>query len=172
MIYELMPGSRVLIDSSALVYLVENIPRRGQAVASFLDNLRTIGGKPFASVLVMTELLERPLARSDQELALRYRRFLADASSLVLVPVDVEVAEKAARLLANGIFDPKTKSLPSFLPGDPGSSRFGVSFADAVHLATALVHQADAVLTNDEAWRDVAEAPAVFLVDELAADLE
>jgi predicted nucleic acid-binding protein len=59
--------------------------------------------------------------------------------------------------------------LPS---GNPGSSRFGVSFADAIHLATALIHRADAVLTNDEAWRDVPEAPSVFLVDELAADFE
>lgn len=170
MAYELAPGSRVLVDSSALVYLVEEIPRRGAAVSAFLDSVRQAGGKPFASVLVMTELLERPLSRGDGELALRYRRFLADAFLLVLVPVDVEVSERAAAILASGTFDPRSTKLPSFRPADPGSSRFGVSFADAVHLATALVHGADAILTNDEAWRDVPDVPPVFLVDELAAE--
>lgn len=166
------PGARVLVDSSALVYLVEGVPRRGPAVSAFLDRVRAAGGRPFASVLVMTELLERPLARGDRDLALRYRRFLADSSLLVLVPVDVEISERAARILAEGTFDPRSHRLPGLRPADPGSSRFGVSFADAVHLATALVHGAEAILTNDEAWRDVPEAPSVFLVDEIAAEFE
>ena len=169
---DLSPGSRILVDSSALVYLVEDVPRRGSAVSAFLDRVRSAGGRPFASVLTLTELLERPLSRGDRELALRYRRFLADSSLLVLVPVDAEVAERAARILGEGTFDPRSRKLPELRPGDPGSSRFGVSFADAVHLASALVHGAEAVLTNDEAWRDVPEAPPVYLVDEIAAELE
>ena len=168
---DLAPGSRVLVDSSALVYLVEDVPRRGAAVSAFLDLVKASGGRPFASVLVMTELMSRPLSRGDSELALRYRRFLADSSLLVLVPVDAEVSERAAAVLAGGSFEPRARGLPGFRPADPGSSRFGVSFADAVQLATALVHGADAILTNDEAWRDVPEAPPVFLVDEIAAEL-
>ncbi len=172
MIYDLSPGSRVLVDSSALVYMIEDVPRRGPAVAAFLNDLDASGGKLFASVLVMTELLERPLARGDKELVLRYRRFLADSSLLVLVPVDAEVAERAAGLLARGGMGSKAAGFPSLRPGNPGSSRFGLSFADSIHLATALVHKADAILTNDEVWRELPEAPTVYLVDELAADLE
>jgi len=155
------PGSRVLVDSSALVYLVESSPRRGPAVAAFLEGLRSAGGRPFASVLVMTELLEGALRRGDADLVLRYRRFLADSSSIVLAPVDSLVSEEAARLLAAS-----------------GSRRKGrtsvplLSLADAVHIATARVHEAVAVLTNDEAWRDVEGVPTVVLVDELAGEAE
>lgn len=154
-----VPGSRVLVDSSALVYLVESSPRRGPAVAAFLEGLRSAGGRPFASVLVMTELLEGALRRGDADLVLRYRRFLADSSSIVLAPVDALVSEEAARLLAASGLRRKGKA-PA------------LSLADAVHIATARVHEAVAVLTNDEAWRDVEGVPTVVLVDELAGEAE
>jgi predicted nucleic acid-binding protein len=159
MLHGLCPGSRVLVDSSALIYLVEAVPRRGEAVSAFLEELRVAGGRPFASALVMIELLSGALRRGDADLAQRYRSFLADSSRIVLVPVDAEVSEEAARILA------------SCGPGNKAPAR-GLSLADAVHIATALVHDACAVLTNDEAWREVPGAPEVFLVDEIAKEDE
>ena len=159
--YRFAPGSRVLVDSSALVYLVESSPRRGQAVAEFLEGLRSAGGRAFASVLVMTELLEGALRRGDADPVLRYRRFITDSSSIVLAPVDALVSEETARLLAASGLRRKGKT-----------SAPALSLADAVHIATARVHEAQAVLTNDEAWRDIEGVPTVFLVDELIGEGE
>jgi predicted nucleic acid-binding protein len=155
---KLSAGSLVLMDSSALVYLVEgesSSPRR-LAVEAFLGEAAARGARVAASTVVWAELLERPLARSDAALAARYRSFLADPKAILLREVDVAVAEEAAVLAA---------SLPA-------SRRRRLSSGDLIHIATALVLGADAVLTNDEAWGSVPPCPPLLLVDELAAGLE
>jgi predicted nucleic acid-binding protein len=154
----LSPESLVLVDSSALVYLVEgeaSSPRRA-AVEGFFAEAASKGTRLVASVFAWTELLASPLARGDRGLAENYRRLLSDSKLLILREIDVAVAEGAAALSA---------SLPP-------AQRRSISSGDLLHIATAIVLKADAVLTNDEAWRSVSRCPPVLLVDELAAGLE
>ena len=66
--------------------------------------------------------------------------------------MDVAVAERAAVLSA------------SLAP----ALRRRLSPADLVHMTTALVLGASAVLGNDEAWREIPSCPPVIPVDELA----
>jgi predicted nucleic acid-binding protein len=151
-------GSLVLVDSSALIYLVEgeaSSPRR-RAVEGFFAKAALKGARFVASTLAWAELLEAPLARGDAPLATRYRSFLSDSSRIVLREVDVAVAEEAAALSA---------SLPA-------ARRRSLSTGDLIHIATAIVLGAEAVLTNDEAWREAPRCPPLLLVDELAAELE
>jgi predicted nucleic acid-binding protein len=154
---DLPPGSTVLVDSSALVYLVEGSPgfSRGAAVRAFLDEAEAQGLSLVASTIAWMELLAKPLSEGRDDLALRYRALLADSSKIRLEVVDVAIAERAAALLA------------SMRPRARGS----ISEADALHIATAIVIGASAVLSNDEAWRSVPGCPRLFLVDELAAAL-
>jgi predicted nucleic acid-binding protein len=150
--------SAVLVDSSALVYLAELealAPRRA-AVERFLESAAERGTRVFASTVAWAELLEAPLARGDGELATRYRSLLSDSRRIILREVDVEVAEAAAAVSA---------SLPP-------ERRRKLSTNDCINIATALVIGADAVLTNDEAWRSVPRCPRLLIVDELAAGLE
>jgi predicted nucleic acid-binding protein len=157
MILEAPPGSIVLVDSSAFVYLVEGAeasPRRA-AVERFLGEAAERGLRVVASTLAWMELLAKPLAAGDEALAARYRRLLADSSRVELIVVDVAVAERAAAIIA---------SLPP-------TARRRISEVDAVQIATAIEMGAAAVLTNDEAWRAVPRCPSLILVDELAAEL-
>ena len=147
-------GAIVLIDSSALVYLVEGesgSPRRA-AVESFFDQAEAGAWTVVASTLAWKELLEKPLAAGRAELASRYRRTLSDSARIELRVVDVAVAEEAAALSA------------SLAP----ALRRAVSAADLVHVATAIVAGAHAILGNDEAWRRIPRCPPLILVDELA----
>jgi predicted nucleic acid-binding protein len=156
--YDSNDRSVVLIDSSALVYLAEleaGAPRRA-AVERFLESAAERETRIFASTVAWAELLEAPLARGDGELATRYRSLLSDSRRIVLREVDVEVAEAAAAVSA---------SLPP-------ERRRKLSTNDCIHIATALVIGASAVLTNDEAWRSVPRCPPLLLVDELAAEAE
>jgi predicted nucleic acid-binding protein len=143
--------SLVLADSSALLYLVEGSPGRRAAVERFLEESAAGGTRIIASAVAWAELLERPLARGDTELAARYRRLLS-SSRIELRVIDVAVAERAAALGA---------SLPR-------SARRALSDADLFHIATAIVAGADAILGNDEAWGSVPDCPPLLLVDELA----
>lgn len=150
-------GSTVLVDSSALVYLVEGAegsPRRS-AVERFFARAEAGSPRLVASTIAWLELLEKPLAAGDGALADRYRALLADSSRIELRVVDVAVAEGAAALSA---------SLPPEL-------RRRLSHADLVHMATAILLGATAILGNDEAWRSVPGCPALILVDELVFEL-
>ncbi len=148
------PGSLVLVDSSALVYLVEGAPGspRRSAVERLLGEAETGGLRFVASTMAWTELLEKPRAERDTALADRYRALLSDSRRLELRVVDVAVADRAALLWAS-LSPPLRRRL---------------STADIIHIATALVAGATAVLGNDDAWRDVPSCPPLLLVDELA----
>lgn len=155
---DLPEGAIVLVDSSALVYLVEGesgSSRRG-VMENFLVEAAQRRLLLVASTLVWAELLEKPLAAGDAALASRYRALLSDSTRLELRVVDVAVAERAAALSAT--------LAPAF--------RRSLSAADLIHIATALVAGASAVLGNDEAWRDVPPCPPLILVDELAFERE
>ena len=155
---ELAPGSIVLVDSSALVYLVEDEPSspRRRAVETFMAESKEKGWRLVASALAWEELLEKPLCSGDAELAARYRRLLADSRRIELRVVDVAAAEGAAVLAA------------SLAP----ARRRWISSADLVHVATAIAAGAKAILGNDESWRELRSCPPLILVDELAAELE
>ena len=148
----LAPGSLVLLDSGPIVYLVEGNPGPRPAVAaSFLEAADSGALRLAVSAIAWSELLEGPLSAGDEALAARYRRLLADSRRILVVPVDVAVAEEAARLGAGG-------------------GRKPLGLADRIHVATAIVIGAEAVLTNDEAWASEPACPRVLLVDELAFD--
>lgn len=160
-------GDLVLLDTAPIIYLVESdagSPGRA-AVARFFAEAAAAGGlRLTASVVAWTEGLVGPIGSGDAETVDRFRRALSDSRTLVLEPVDVAIAEEAARLMS--------------LPSRPG-------FPDAVHLATAAVLGAAAVLTNDEAWAAITASAGtgayrhaaayrsmrILLVDELAFDL-
>jgi predicted nucleic acid-binding protein len=141
-------GSVVLVDAAPFVYMVEGAegsPRRA-AVSRFLEAAGRGEVELVASAVAWTELLEGPLRSGDSGLAGRYRALLADSSRIRIELVDVAIAEEAAALRALR----------------------GLGLADSLHVATARVIRADAVLTNDQAWREVPECPRVLIVDELA----
>lgn len=149
-------GALVLLDSSPLIYHVEGgTAARAAVLGYFLDAAKEGKIRLAASTLLWTEVLTRPQAGKDRAVADRYRQILSDSRSLVLAPVDVAIAEAAAGLLCR---------------------RAGrLELADAIHLATATTLGAAAILTNDEAWKemlgDEKKDPGlarILLVDELA----
>jgi predicted nucleic acid-binding protein len=154
------PGDLVLVDSGPLIYLSgPSADRRRETVEAFLEAAKAGGLGLVASTLAWTEVLRGCLSSGDTAAAEAARRFLSDSALIRLEPLDVAVAEEAAALLA--------------------ARR--IELADAIHVATAIVAGARAMLTNDEAWRDLAldrgkkggrGLPRALLVDELAFMLE
>lgn len=178
-------GDLVLFDTAPLIYLIEggategkfreNIPGSTReadrrSVSRFFASAARAGDlRLAASALAWTECLAGPLAEGDRGRADQFRQVLADSTFIRVEAVDVAVAEEAACLIGRS----------------PRGGRSGLGFADCVHLATAVVIGAAAVLTNDEAWRSAVKAAAqetgpraaayrrliVLLVDELCFDL-
>jgi predicted nucleic acid-binding protein len=85
------------------------------------------------SLVTYMEILTRPYAAGDTQLADKYRAFFTNSENLVLVPLSPAVAEEAARLRA----------------------RHGLRTPDAIQLASARCYGADHVLTNDLSWKAI-----------------
>lgn len=114
----------LLIDSAPLIYVLEDHPQH----AAIFQPVFEAHGKGLVRFAVTTvtlaEVLTGPLAHEDEELAATFR---ATLKSWIVVDLDAEIAESAARLRAT----------------------LGLKLADAVQVASALAVRADALVTHD-----------------------
>lgn len=82
------------------------------------------------SAVSMMELLVQPIRRGGPVVG-HVHDFLTHTTGLSFMPVDMPVAQEAATLRATHNFKP----------------------ADALVIATGIVHQVSHLITNDEEWR-------------------
>lgn len=123
-------GSLVLIDSAPLIYVLEG---RQPFAARFVPLLQRHDAGEIrlaVSTITIAEVLAGPLKVGAEALATRYR---AAMESLLVVSVDADIAESAARLRAA-----QALTLP-----------------DAIQLASALAIGAHALVTHDRDFRKV-----------------
>lgn len=134
--------STLALDSAPLIYYIEEEPRYLPALISIIDAIDEGKITCYASTVVLLEVLVKPLREKDEALAHEYQDILLH-SRLRLVAVNTLIAQEAARLRA----------------------QYRLKTPDAIHIATALVQKADALLTNEPAWKRVKEIPIVVLDD-------
>ena len=127
--------SRVYLDASCIIYLIEGASPFHEKVVSRLDRY---GSDPQASLMTSRlsrlECRVRPLHEGDSRLLAAYDAFFG-AGRLMLGEVDAAVIERATALRA----------------------RYGLRTPDAIHLATAIEGRADLALTGDATWRRCVE---------------
>ena len=119
---------RVAIDSPAFIYAFEDDGELGDLARALFLQIETGQYGAIASTLCLTEVIAKPASLSE-EVAFETQMFLESIENLDYLPVDMEVAIRAGRLRAE--FGSKLRT------------------ADAIHLATAIYHQADVLITND-----------------------
>ena len=97
------------------------------------------------SLLTLAETLVMPLRQENAALIDVYRElFTLPPPGLIVVPLDADILEQAARLRAS------TPNL--YLP-------------DAIHLATAQAERCDLFMTNDSRLQAVADMVVILLSD-------
>ena len=125
-----MTGSfkRLFVDTAPLVYYLDDDERYADKVQDILSLTLETGGRLLTSVITATEYLTHPYRDGNTEKASTFFEFVADAR-IPLVPIDIEIAEKAARICAE---------------------HPGFKTVDSLQLAAACVQGCDAFLTNDK----------------------
>lgn len=114
----------VLIDSAPIIYVLEGHPKFGPRFKPLFE-AHGAGRLRFAvTTIAIAEVLTGPLQAADEALARRYRAIL---ESWRPIPLDVDIAESAARLRAS----------------------LRLKLADAVQAASALAINAVALVTHD-----------------------
>lgn len=133
--------SKVLLDTSIWIYHFESHPQLGPAAERILGDLEAGRFSALASELTLLELTVLPLRQGRQEVADEYELLLAHFPHLELVPVSREILLEAAALRAT----------------------YGLRTPDALHIATAIVSRASAVVTSDASWSRVREIRVITL---------
>jgi len=134
---------RVHFDSMTLIYLIERHPSYGPVVReafALVDAGRCVGLSSFVTLL---EVLVKPFRDGRADLAQKYRDLLIGSRGFSLFPLDRRIAEDGAGIRA----------------------RYGFRTPDAIQLATAIRHGADAFLTNDAKLKSFDQLEVLVLDD-------
>lgn len=137
--------STIGLDTSVFVYHLEAHPRYLPLTQELLASIEA--GQPMAitSTVTIMELTVRPWQVGRPAVAREYEALLAHFPHLALADVTRDVARQAAQLRA----------------------RFRLRPADALQIATAVVHGATAFVTNDRRLVQLAPELDIVLLDDL-----
>ena len=136
-------GRRTYLDANLYIYAFEGIETCRTTMAGLLAAIDRQDVGVVASELLFTELLPRPMKDGRQDLVERYLELFSRTPRIHLVPVDRRVILRSVHLRAD----------------------FGLRSMDALHLATALVHDCETFVTNDQRLARVARPRVLTLHD-------
>jgi predicted nucleic acid-binding protein len=137
--------TRLGLDTAPIIYFVEAHPRYDALVTRVFQRIASGVITGITSVISLTEVLAQPIRRGQAQLAQRYDNLLLNSANLVVMPIDVDVARRAAGLRA----------------------QYSLRTPDALQIAVALAAGCQAFLTNDKNLKRVAELQ-VLILDELS----
>ncbi|HVT44566.1 MAG TPA: PIN domain-containing protein [Thermoanaerobaculia bacterium] len=120
-------ASRICIDTAPIVYHLENVEPWSELTTLALDRVSEGTVECIVSAVSVTELLVRPYQLENLEAIEFCERFLLSMPNLRIVPVDYELARRAASIRA----------------------RHRLRTPDSIIMATAIGEAADLLLTND-----------------------
>lgn len=131
--------NHVAIDSNCFIYLIEGSPYVDKLTHLF-QTIENGSIKAVTSILTITEILAGPYKAKDYKLIEEYRSTLLNFPNLTFREMDFYIAIKAAQCRAE----------------------YGLKTPDAIQLATAILEEADILITNDLNFRKV-DFPVIFL---------
>jgi predicted nucleic acid-binding protein len=137
----LLGVARLGIDTAPIIYFIEAHPRYETIVMpifKLIADRRLIG---ITSTITITEVLVQPFMSANVSLQQEYRDILLYSPDFEVVPIDLNVAERAAELRA----------------------RYGLRTPDALQIAAALSSGCEAFLTNDSRLQRVTELRILVL---------
>ena len=134
----------VVLDTMIISYHLANHAQYGLFAQTILEAIES--GKPEGLITTVTlaEILTRPAQANDRRAMQDYELYLTHFPHLRMVPLDADLARETARTRAET----------------------GLRTPDAVHIAAARLHGADAIVTNDHLWQSRVHTPTVILLDE------
>lgn len=131
------------LDTSIFIYHLEYHPRYLPLTQELLSGVEAGRWAAVTSTVTLMELTVRPWQLDRPDVARAYEEALVQFPNLTLTDVTRDVARQAAQLRA----------------------QYDLRPADALHIATALVHDATAFVTNDRDFARLDVLNVVLLSD-------
>jgi len=133
------------IDTSVFLHHFDASPRYLPLTTALLAQVQSGKIRGVVSTVTIMETTVRPWQLGRDAAARQYELYLSRFPNLAIFDVDRHVARRAAQLRASHRLRP----------------------ADALQVATALVHGATCFVTNDYALRRMSDALTVIILDDL-----
>ena len=128
-------GQRIYLDANIYIYAFELIEGFQESVTQLFQQIESDNLEVFASDLILTEILPKPIRDERKDIAEKYLQYLQQSPSIHLVRVNQDVIETSVKLRA----------------------KYHLRSMDTLHLATAMVHQCESFITNDRKLEKVSE---------------
>ena len=141
---QLTGHARVGLDTCVLIYHIERHPTYFPLTQALLGTIEAGHLTAVASILVLMEVTVRPWQLQRSDVVQDYEEILTHFPNLTLVEVNRDIAGQAARLRA----------------------QYRLRAADALHIATTLVHGATAFITNDRHLAQLRENVQIVLLED------
>ena len=133
-----MRDSKVFLDTSPLIYLLDNDVNFGDKTNKILSALAQDNNQFVSSVITCTEYLVAPYRTDNRPLVEAFWELVADCG-MILYPITKEIALKAADIRAE----------------------YGFKTMDSLQLAVACMEGCQMFLTNDKQLRRFGEISCV-----------
>ncbi len=134
---------RIYLDTSPLIYWVEEYTDYTAKMDRIIDIIESSPLQALTSTLTLAEVMVQPLRDGNTDLAQIYHDFLVSSADYRLVSVTSEIAISAGAIRA----------------------RYALRTPDAIHAATAIMSDCDAILTNDGDFRRLQDINVLILDD-------
>lgn len=140
-----MTGSKLYLDTAPFIYFLEKSSLYFDQIRNFFIECKNRNIPLFTSAITIEEYCVFPLSQKNKQAVFNFDTFL-NGMNVDVVPADKSIAMKAAEIRA------KYK---------------GFKALDAVHLATAILNECTAFITNDKQLSQIQEIP-VFTMNNLS----
>jgi predicted nucleic acid-binding protein len=131
------------LDTSAFIYFVERHPRYFPVCEELFREIEAGRTKASTSTLTLLEVLVQPYRLQKEELVLKFYALLTTYPHLAWIPMDLKVADQAAKLRAE----------------------HGLKTPDAIQAASAIASGASGLVCNDKIFGKV-KAFEGFILDD------
>lgn len=136
-------GRLIALDASVVIYHFERHPSYIATTRSIFERIERGNDRAIFSVVGMIEVLTGPKQRGELKLAQHYQDLLERFPNLSIEPVYLSTVDVASDLRA----------------------RYKLTTADAIHLAGAILNEAEQFITNDRALKKVKEIDVQLVSD-------
>lgn len=134
-------GQRVYLDTNIIIYAVEGYETYAELIKSLLGAMTEREVIAVTSDLTLAEVLVKPKRDGNSKVEQAYRRFLYPTEVLQNSSITREILETAAGIRASS----------------------SLKLPDAIHFASAIKHNCDSFLTNDERFENLTGLKVVML---------
>ncbi len=133
-------GRPVTVDTAPLIYVLDGDTRFAPRYLPVFEAAERGDISVVLSSVTVAEVLVGPLLGGDEPLAQRYLDAMNDTPNWTVWPVDLDVAQRAARIRA----------------------QTGLRLPDAIQVATALASGSSALVTHDRDFLRIGDVRVVF----------